>query len=608
MKRFVFPALFFFYAPTDLFCQQADKTVDTFASAKKEELPGKKEINIALKAFAPVEERNPFLLYTGKTIRMVRIKSLGFETSINDTIVVKSGFGMALGNTLHKKTRTKVISNNLLFSEGDKVNPYLLADNERHLRDLDFIQDAVIVVQKIKNEPDAVDLLVLVKDGFSIAPGVGAGGTRKYRLELKEENFAGTGSKIAVSGFYDNARTPRFGFGGDFLQRNVRGSFVDWGMGFKNYNNAFNSNRNEESVYYIRIEKPLVTQYLRWMGSLDLSYNKTSDAYQDSLYLSDFRYSYYNIDGWLAYNFGAGKMTYKSLKSTVRKFVALRAFHQNFNEVPEKSNIDYDGTYSNLSGLLGSLSIFKQNYFRTTYIYGFGRNEDVPQGFSLSFIGGYTIKKDSLYDKSRTRPYYGLEALGGKFNKKGFYSSYTLRLGGFWYKGRWEDFDLLINGDHFTKLRQINATWYKRYFFSGGIAKQFVPVLQQPLILRSQFGLPYFEFGYIDADLRATAKSEIVFYHTKKLLGFGFAPFAFGDVCLLKPTKKSLNKSDLYSAVGAGFRIRNENLLFGTIEVRFSYFPRILPNMNHFKVKFNTNLRFKYNGSFIRRPDFVSPN
>jgi hypothetical protein len=162
--------------------------------------------------------------------------------------------------------------------------------------------------------------------------------------------------------------------------------------------------------------------------------------------------------------------------------------------------------------------------------------------------------------------------------------------------------------DHFTRLRQINTRWYKRYFFSGGFAKQFVPVLEQSLQLRSPYGLPYFEYGYVSADLRAAVKSEVVFYHTKKFLGFGFAPFAFGDMVLLKPTKQPFGKSDLYSAVGAGFRIRNENLIFGTIEARFSYFPRILPNMNHFKIKFNTNLRYKYNSSFIRRPDFVSPN
>ena len=201
-----------------------------------------------------------------------------------------------------------------------------------------------------------------------------------------------------------------------------------------------------------------------------------------------------------------------------------------------------------------------------------------------------------------------MEAQQGKYSHKGFYSSYLFRLGGYHYKGKWEDVDLLLNVDHFTRLKQINSKWYKRFFVSAGFTKQFAPVLEQSLLIRSIYGLPYFEYGYVSADMRTTVKSELVFYHTKKFLGFGFAPFLFGDMILLKPTNEAFNKSDFYSAVGTGFRIRNENLIFGTIEARFSYFPRILPNMNHFKIKFNTNLRYKYNSSFIRRPDFVSPN
>lgn len=608
MKTF-FIFLFFLLVSIHAFSQQPDKTADTFQLAIKKELPKKVPEKIIQNGLATADKLNPFLIYTGKTIRSIRIKSLGFESDINDTTLLKGGLGVVLGDALHKKTKLKIITNNLFFKEGNKVNPYLLADNERYLRDQIYIQDAVIIVKRVKDDFDSVDILVMVKDVFPFGPGVGIGGTKKYKLELKEENLGGTGTKIAASTLYDGNRQPRFGWGAEFLKRNIRGSFINWGMGFKNYNNAFNSNRSEESIYYARIEKPFVTQYLKWMGSFDLSVNKTSNAYiSDSLYQSDFKYSYYNIDEWFAYIFGSRKLMYTKLKSTARKFIALRAFKQHFNDIPNKNDINYDGSYSNVTGLLTSLSIFKQNYYRVTYLYGFGRNEDVPEGFSASLIGGYTIRKDSLYDKSRTRPYYGIEAQRGKYNQKGFYSSYTFRLGGYYYKGKWEDLDLLMNVDHFTRLRQINSKWYKRYFLSGGFANQFVPVLEQSLLLRSPYGLPYFEFGYVSADLRATVKSEVVFYHTKKFLGFGFAPFAFADGILLKPTNQSFSKSDLYSAIGAGFRIRNENLIFGTIEARFSYFPRILPNMNHFKIKFNTNLRYKYNSSFIRRPDFVSPN
>ncbi len=559
------------------------------------------------------KKKNPFVLYTGKIIRNIRIKNVGFEGDIKDTNKVNTGFGVRIGNALHKNTVTRVIQNNLFFREGEALNPYLLTDNERYLRDLDYIQDAVIIAQKT-NDPGTVDLLVLVKDGFSIVPGAGIGGTKNYKLELKEQNLGGSGNMIAVSSLFDLDRKPKFGFGGDYTQRNIRGSFINWGLGFRTYNNSFISNRNEETAYYMRFEKPLVSQYLRWFGAIDLTYNKTSNNYiSDSLYKSDYRYSYYNFDGWVGYNIGAGRLKYKNKKSSIRKLIALRGLHQHFSDIPEKESATFNGIYANTTGVLASFSVFQQNFYRTNFIYGFGRNEDVPQGFSLSFIGGY-VKKDSLKITSRTRPYVGIEFTGAKYSKKEFYSFYNVRIGGYRFNSRWEDFNILLSGDHFTKLQKINDRWLRRFFFSGSFTKQVSPVLDQSLQLISNYGLPYFtipkDSGNLRpyGDMRITAKSEMVFYNTKKYWGFGFAPFGFVDLCLLKPVGASLGKSDLFSGVGTGFRIRNENLLFGTIEARFSYFPRVIPGMQPVKVKFNTNLRYKYNSSLVRRPDFVSPN
>lgn len=562
-------------------------------------------------AFNP--KNNPFVKYAGKTIRHIYIRNVGFEGDVKDTTKVNGGFGVKLGNALHKNTRQKIIANNLLFKEGDKLNPYMLTDNERYLRDLDYIQDALIIVQPVAGNDD-VDLLVLVKDGFSIVPGAGVGGTKKYKLEIKEQNIAGTGSLIAVSSQYDNDRNRKFGFGGDFIQRNIRGSFINWGLGFKTYNKAFKSLRDEENLYYMRFEKPLASQYLSWFGAIDLSYNQTFNGYiADSTYNNSFRYKYYNTDGWIGYNIGAKRLLYKNKRSPLRKLVALRALYQHFNEIPEKETATRDGEFANTLGVLGSFSLFKQNFYRTNYIYGFGRNEDVPQGFTFSMIGGY-VKKDSLRLISKTRPYLGTEFTLGKYSKREFYSFLNVRVGGFLYRGKWEDFELLASGDHFTKLHKINGRWFRRLFFNGSFAKQFSNQLNQPLQLISNYGLPYFYVPKDSAyeppkgDLRITSKAEIVFYHTKKYAGFGFAPFGFIDASLLKPKGEGFGKSDVYTSIGGGFRLRNENLLFGTIEARFSYFPRTLPGMSSFKVKFNTNLRYKYNNSLVRRPDFVSPN
>jgi hypothetical protein len=99
-----------------------------------------------------------------------------------------------------------------------------------------------------------------------------------------------------------------------------------------------------------------------------------------------------------------------------------------------------------------------------------------------------------------------------------------------------------------------------------------------------------------------------VYYNTNKILGFRLAPFVFTDLTLLKPVGANFNKSDFYSAVGGGIRTRNENLVFGTVELKAYFFPRTNADMNVWKIDLNTNIRFKYNSSFIKRPDFVNAN
>ena len=590
--------------------QPADKT-DTFFLVKKKGLLGKlgQSISTSADETEPVKKINPYIRYSGKTIRNIKIVRLGFEREINDTTKYNNNFGAIVANAFHKKTKATVISNNLFFGTGDKVNPFLLADNERHLREQPFMQDALIVVEKIAGNNDYVDVLVLVKDVFSLGGGANVSSTKYMQFELKDENLGGSGSKLAFNLLYDYDRKPKTGFGAEFLKRNIKGTFINWTVGFKSYNSAFNSGRNEESVFYSSFEKPLVSPYIHWIGTLDLSLNKTKNNYlADSVYLKDFKYSYQNVDGWIGYVFGHQQELRKHQQSRLRKFIAIRGLYRHFSFLPDTVIKRFDYRYTDITGVLASASIFRQDFFRTNFIYGFGRNEDVPEGFNLSLIAGWINKKDSIANNVRSRPYYALEGIRSHLNKKGFFSTYTLRIGGYAYKKNWEDLDILLNVDHFTRKKKIGNKWYYRQFYSAGFTRQILPVLNQPLYLNSIFGLPYFNNGSIQADLRCTAKTEAVFYNLTKFLGFRFAPFIFGDVCLIKPTKEKFSQSELYSAIGAGVRTRNESLVFGTIELKAFYFPRIIQDMGNWRVELSSNIRFKYSNILIRKPDFIVAN
>src|SRR5580704_17209657 len=144
------------------------------------------------------KSEKPFTPYEGKIIRHIFIRGYGFEQTFTDTARRLEYFGTRLLNHLHRKTRDWVIRDALFVKEGTPVSAYKLADNERLIRSLNYIQDARILVTYLPDNPDSVDLTVVVKDLFSIAGGIGALGYPpfSFRGDASEANFLGMGQRI----------------------------------------------------------------------------------------------------------------------------------------------------------------------------------------------------------------------------------------------------------------------------------------------------------------------------------------------------------------------------------------------------------------------------
>jgi hypothetical protein len=595
--------MFFLGAGTFVQAQQPAAN-DTFFLAKKKGLLGRLGRSISTNAAEEIPQKieNPFIQYKSKIIRSVEVMRLSFQQNIWDTSLVKYNLGIRLANIFHKNSTEKVIRKNLFFEENARFYPYLVADNERYLRSLSFIQDARIIVDFAG--ADSVDVLVITKDVFSLGVKLKVDDKTRGRIEVSDDNVAGSGTRIMANGLYDKPRNPQKTWATEMIRRNIGGSFIDWTAGFNNYAPSYSNGSWEETKIYTRLDKQMVTPFVPTIGSFEAGYYKSANAYPpDSFYFANDRYEYFNADAWFGYSLDNRRALYNNREIRVHNFAGIRAFTQHFFSKPQRTDSFFDSRFSNTTGVLASYNIFKQVFYKTNFIYGFGRSEDVPEGFSLALVVGVT-KKDAA-----KRPYSGIDFSFANFKSKGFYTNFTFRSGGYVYRKRIEDLDVLFNVEHFTKLKKINTSWYRRTFINTGFATQVNPVFNGALLIRSDFGLPYFSQENITgADLRGTVKLEQVFYNTKKILGFRIAPFAFSDMIVLRPSKQVFSKTSFYSAIGGGIRTRNENLVFGTIELRGYYFPRIPGNFDPWKIEVSTNIRFRYNSSFIRRPDFVNPN
>ena len=517
-----------------LHAQQEAEKQDTFFLARKKGLLGR--LGRSISTTPPPDEipqkvENPFLKYKGKIIRSVEIMRLSFQRNIWDTSLVKYNLGIRLANVFHKNSTERVIRKNLFFEEGGRLYPYLLADNERYLRDISFIQDARILVDFAESGKDSVDVLVITKDVFSLGAKLKIDDRTRGRVEVSDENLAGSATKLMVSGLFDEPRHPQKALAAELVRRNIGGSFVDWTVGYSDFASSYSSGRWEERKMYTRFDKPMVTPFIPSTGSFEAGYYKSYDAYRydpDSVYKANSRYEYYNVDGWFGYSLDNRRAIYNNREIRIHNFVALRAFTQQFIKAPGRTQNAFDYRYANSMGVLASYNVFKQVYYKTNFIYGFGRNEDVPEGFSLALITGLT-KKDG-----QKRPYSGMDFGFANFRNKGFYSNFTFRAGSYFYRKRFEDMNILFNVEHFTRLKKLNATWYQRTFINAGITAQANPSLEGPLYINSSFGLPYYNPENLSSDMRTTVKLESVYYNTKKILGFRFAPFTFTDFIFLK--------------------------------------------------------------------------
>lgn len=552
-----------------------------------------------------IKNEEVFNRFRGKVIRQISVDKLSFNASVNDSL--NSGgnrrFMNDVSDALYTGTTSRTILRNLFFNTGDTLYPFLIADNERFLRELTYLQDARIIAEIPPDDTTAVDITIRWKDIFPIGGSAEIGSLTSYNLELNDDNLWGSGDRIQFRGLYDMDRSPDFGSGIEYVKRNLGGSFMNLAAGYQTHAPAFNSGRREEKALYLKGDLPLVSPYHHFTGGFELAKRATTNGYlEDSLYKRSFQYNYHIIDGWMAVNLGARNRLRSLQQSRRRKFIGIRGMQRKFNHVPELYQQTYNYYYSNVEALLGSFTLFQQEYYHTNFLYGFGRNEDVPEGFSLSVLGGWVKRNDV------GRPYFGMEFQRAYFTSPKNYINYNLRFGAYYQNKTLEDMSGLASVEYFTRLRKMKGEWYNRHFISASITQQYRTIYNEPLRLTSIFGIPELRTDHVKASSRISFNGESVFYNTRKTFGFSFAPFIFTNISYLKTIGETFRQGDIFTAFGAGVRSRNENLVLGTMELKLFYYPRTIERMTPWNVTFNTGLRFKYNSQLLRKPDMVLVN
>lgn len=182
------------------------------------------------------------------SIEIVRRPILDHAGSLVDELV----------NEFHMTTGEYVIRRELLFAEGDSLDPALLAESERNLRSTGLFSDVQIRADRLSETEIRVRVITRERWTFSASAMITqeAGVRRKY-LTLSEKNILGTGRRISLGYNHSSLRVANpHGFQAGFEDHRLFGS--RW-RGMLNVRMA-----EEYRATQIQFDRPFYSEDARW--------------------------------------------------------------------------------------------------------------------------------------------------------------------------------------------------------------------------------------------------------------------------------------------------------------------------------------------------------
>jgi hypothetical protein len=242
--------------------------------------------------------------------------------------------------------------------------------------------------------------------------------------------------------------------------------------------------------------------------------------------------------------------------------------------------------------LFGSVSFSVQKYYKAKLIYGYGRTEDLPYGGLLNI----TMAKEINEFKSRF--YLGTSlSVGESVNSLGYFYG-SAGFGTFFNKGQTEQGMLSLRTSYISNLSYLGR-YRIRNFAKADYTRGFDRYSDEYLNFNSENGFSGFRNDSTGNAQRLSLSIESVLFSPVNLYGFRFAAFGFADFGFLFGTNDFVGSGDMLSAIGVGVRIRNDNLVLNTFQIRLGFFPN-LPEYSRIS-------RLIISGEQLLRPDNFEP-
>lgn len=512
-----------------------------------------------------------YISHSGKKIRKIDIKRLNvFGVTINKPASSDPNKIENLLNKTHFNTNEKIIRKNLLFSVGDTISPLTLSDNERILRQLSFIDDARIIVVPLSD--DEVDIVVLTKDVYSLGGAYSYKGLKKGSVSVFEKNILGIGHEFGLEIPYDAEAPDSPGFGVHYLADNIRRSFINL--------NIYYQDGLGEKTYGFSLNRKLVSSTTKYAGGITVRQMYTTEDLDTLTVPEPLKYNLQ--DYWLSRSFMINK------ESVSRIIIGAR---YTSNNVFDRPFILPDSYFylQNYKLYLGSAAFSIQKYYKTNLIYGYGRTEDIPYGGLLKLTAGREYNETHDF---RNRSYLGAEIAFGKSNKNLGYFYTSAGLATYLFENQTEQGLLSLRMKYFSNLLNAGTNRIRNFIYVD-YTRGFGRTTDEFLVFNNDNGFSGFKNDSIRGTQRLSLSLESVLFSPVNLYGFRFAFFGFTDFSFLSGTNEIIENGYALSGIGLGIRIRNDNMIFNTFQLRFGFFPDLpsYSKINHLTVSAEQLLR-----------------
>ncbi len=472
----------------------------------------------------------------GKTIGSIAIER-------NQVFAPDGNWFERLGNKTHMLTRERVIRRDLLFRAGDRFDAELVVRNLQLLRSRSYIADAGIRVRPDSLDSTRVDLVIRTRDSWTITLDAALRSKGRTMVGLYDANILGSGNLLKLKTNFDRQD---FSFGGSMVEYEIPNLFGSF----------FTANLSGGHDFYeTDLSFGLRKEFLRPTDyEVGITYSDIKSKHylidRDTSVLAKVR----RLDLW-----GGRSLYLPGLRSSL--FLTGRYSYARFSQRPRVA-AEYHPAFHDHDMMLFGAGFYREKFYATSMIYGFGTKEYLAAGYKAELVGGYS------WGEFNDEMYLGVSYKSGRFRSFGYLMG-SATLGSYidLATGTWRHSAVDLRLQWFSNLFLVRRNRIRQFLelnYTQGWNR--AAGANESLRFTDSKGLQGFKEHVIGTN-RLALNSETVLFTPFQPLGFRIAFFGFADFGLIGYSS-NIFRNDFFTTLGLGIRIKNERLIFSAIQIR----------------------------------------